>query len=93
MQSDSGPSNTRQYAVKPAKRLRYQVKKIGLRKLMRQGLGRRIPQKIWHLEPVKGFHPARVRTCNPAIHLYDPGKKKRTLVITPCNQVVPILNE
>jgi hypothetical protein len=53
MQSDSGPSNTRQYAVKPAKRLRYQVKKIGLRKLMRQGLGRRIPQKIWHLEPVK----------------------------------------
>ena len=25
MQSDSGPSNTRQYAVKPAKRLRYQA--------------------------------------------------------------------
>jgi hypothetical protein len=29
------------------------VKKIGLRKLMRQGLGRRILQKIWRLEPVK----------------------------------------
>jgi len=29
------------------------VKKIGLRKLMRQGLGRRILQKIWRQEPVK----------------------------------------
>jgi hypothetical protein len=29
------------------------VKRIGLRKLMRQGLGRRILQKIWRQEPVK----------------------------------------
>jgi hypothetical protein len=82
-QSDSGPSNTRQYALKPVMRLRYQaeplsrlIKKIGLRKLMRRGLGRRILQKIWRQE-VK-VSTLREYERNPAIHL-TPSEEKAHL--------------
>src|SRR5450755_2575671 len=38
----------------------------------------------------QGFHTTRVRTFNPAIHLYDAEKKERALLTTPTGRELSV---
>ena len=62
--------------IEPSLYLSRLVKGIGIRKLNRQGFGRRILEKISRRQLVKSFDIARIRARSRAIRSYNPATEK-----------------